>query len=224
MTTATINGEARELGATAGRTLIAYLRDELGLTGTKPGCGEGECGSCTVLVDGTPALACQTSLADVADRSVTTIEGLAGDAGLHPVQQALIEERASQCGYCTPGMALRAAALLTHDPDPDDERIAAALDPNLCRCGCYVRIVRAVHHAAELVRDSGGKALPAATLLDQPELARPRIPWISPSRGTGNGSTCSATGSSSCGRRRHRRPGCGRRGAAPGCTSRPRAS
>jgi len=177
VTTATINGEARELGATAGRTLIAYLRDELGLTGTKPGCGEGECGSCTVLVDGTPALACQTSLADVADRSVTTIEGLADDAGLHPVQQALIEERASQCGYCTPGMALRAAALLAHNPDPDDEHIAAALDPNLCRCGCYVRIVRAVHRAAELVRDSGEKALPTATLLDQPELPRPRIPW-----------------------------------------------
>jgi isoquinoline 1-oxidoreductase len=177
VTTATINGEARELGATAGRTLIAYLRDELGLTGTKPGCGEGECGSCTVLVDGTPALACQTSLADVADRSVTTIEGLADDAGLHPVQWALIEEGASQCGYCTPGMALRAAALLARDPDPDDERIAAALDPNLCRCGCYVRIVRAVHRAAELTRDSGGMALPAATLLDQPELPRPRIPW-----------------------------------------------
>jgi isoquinoline 1-oxidoreductase len=177
MTTVTINGEARELGATVGRTLIAYLRDELDLTGTKPGCGEGECGSCTVLVDGAPALACQTPLADVADRSVTTIEGLAGVAGLHPVQRALIEERASQCGYCTPAMALRAAALLERDPDPDDERIAAALDPNLCRCGCYVRIVRAVHRAAELARGSGAPALPATTLLDQPELARPRVPW-----------------------------------------------
>ena len=111
MTTAAINGKACELGTATGRTLLAYLRDELGLTGTKPGCGEGECGSCTVLLDGTPALACLTPLLDVAGRSITTIEGLAGETGLHPIQQALIEERASQCGYCTPGVALRAAAL-----------------------------------------------------------------------------------------------------------------
>jgi isoquinoline 1-oxidoreductase len=177
MTTATINGKACELGTATGRTLLAYLRDELGLTGTKPGCGEGECGSCTVLLDGAPALACQTPLLDVAGRSITTIEGLAGEAGLHPIQQALIEERASQCGYCTPGMALRAAALLSRDPDPDDERIAAALEPNLCRCGCYLRIVRAVHRAAAMAQGTDGQTAPAAKILDQPELSRPRSPW-----------------------------------------------
>jgi isoquinoline 1-oxidoreductase len=177
MTTARINGKAHELGTARERTLLAYLRDELGLTGAKPGCGEGECGSCTVLLDGAPALACQTPLGDVAGRSITTIEGLAGETGLHPIQQALIEERASQCGYCTPGMALRAAALLSRDPDPDDERIAAALEPNLCRCGCYQRIVRAVHRAAAIARETNGRTAPGATILDQPEFPRPRKPW-----------------------------------------------
>jgi isoquinoline 1-oxidoreductase len=177
MTTATINGDTCELGDAPGRNLLAYLREELGLTGTKPGCGEGECGSCTVLLDGAPTLACQTPLVDVAGRSVTTIEGLAGATGLHPIQQALIDERASQCGYCTPGMALRAAALLTRDPDPGDERIAAALDPSLCRCGCYLRIVRAVHRAAAMSPGSGGETAPVVTILDQVELPRPMHPW-----------------------------------------------
>jgi aerobic-type carbon monoxide dehydrogenase small subunit (CoxS/CutS family) len=147
VTTITVNGEPRELNPASG-TLLAMLRSGLGLTGTKPGCGEGACAACTVLVDGTPALACQVPAAEVAGRSVTTVEGLAGRQRLHPVQQALAEERAFQCGYCTPAMALRAAALLAADPEPDDVAIAEALDPAICRCGCYPRIARAVRRAA----------------------------------------------------------------------------
>ncbi len=157
MATLTINGAAHQVKNGRG-TLLGFLREELGLTGAKPGCGEGQCGACTVLVDGNPVLSCQTPLAELDGCSVTTIEGLALAGYLHPVQQALAEERASQCGYCTPGMALRAAALLSAEPDPDDSRIAAALAPNLCRCGCYVRIVKAVQSAAALARARGSQA------------------------------------------------------------------
>jgi len=143
LSSAVVNGTARELNGSPSRSLLALLRADLGLTGVKPGCGEGECGACTVLVDGAPVLACQTRLADVAGRSVTTIEGLAVHGRLHPVQLALADEQASQCGYCTPGMALRAAALLAAGPEPDDAQIRAALEPNVCRCGCYPRITRA---------------------------------------------------------------------------------
>jgi len=129
-----------------------------------------------VLVDGAPVLACQTKLADVAGRSVTTIEGLASGGRLHPIQQALAEERASQCGYCTPGMALRAAALLAADPDPGDRQIRAALEPNVCRCGCYPRIVRAVCRAAGLLRGPAQQA-PEPVPRDAPPLARPGRPW-----------------------------------------------
>jgi aerobic-type carbon monoxide dehydrogenase small subunit (CoxS/CutS family) len=118
-------------------SLLVFLRSGLGLTGVKPGCGEGACGACTVLVDGAPVLACQAKAGDVAGRSVITMEGLAGSAGqpLHPVQRALAAERASQCGYCTPGVVLRAAALLAAEPDPGDDQIARALNPCVCRCG-----------------------------------------------------------------------------------------
>ncbi len=163
-------------------SLLAFLRSELGLTGVKEGCGEGSCGACTVLVDGRPVLACRLRAAEVAGRSVTTIEGLAGSAGepLHPVQRALIAERASQCGYCTPGIALRAAALLAAHPGPGDEQIAMALDPCLCRCGCYPRIVRAVR-AAALARgedESEGMPVAARTALSaRYALPRPARPW-----------------------------------------------
>jgi nicotinate dehydrogenase subunit B len=178
----TVNGERRYLDldpAAPGETLLALLRsgpDGPGLTGTKPGCGEGECGACTVLVDGSPVLACQTAAAEVAGRSVTTIEGLAAGSRLHPVQQALAEEHAFQCGYCTPAMALRAAALLAADPDPGEAQVRAALEPNLCRCGCYPRIARAVRRASALLRDparQGSVPVPEAA---EP-LARPRRPW-----------------------------------------------
>jgi len=165
--------------------LLAFLRSELGLTGAKGGCAEGACGACTVLVDGRPSLACRLRAGQVAGRSVTTIEGLADSVGqpLHPVQRALIAERASQCGYCTPGIALRAAALLAANPDPCDEQIAAALNPCVCRCGCHPRIVRAVHRAWVLAcgRADGepGDAEDAAALRlpAQPPLARPVRPW-----------------------------------------------
>jgi nicotinate dehydrogenase subunit B len=178
---ALVNGKTCQLSGPADRGLLAFLRSDLGLTGVKPGCGEGECGACTVLIDGTPALACQTTVGDVAGRSVTTIEGLAANGRLHPVQQALVAERASQCGYCTPGIVLRAAALLAAEPDPGDEQITGALQPNICRCGCYPRITLAVRRAARLRAgavqpdqepDSAPpRAVPAAAP------GRPRRPW-----------------------------------------------
>ena len=171
-----VNGSVHEFGHLAG-PLLSYLRGELALTGVKPGCGEGECGACTVLVDGQPELSCQVELADVVGRSVTTIEGLAIGNSLHPMQQALIEAAASQCGYCTPGMALRGAALLADNPDPNDTEIAAALDPNLCRCGCYVRIVQAVRRASELSRKSARYCVTASRSFEPPALGRPRRPW-----------------------------------------------
>ncbi|HYB15966.1 MAG TPA: molybdopterin cofactor-binding domain-containing protein [Streptosporangiaceae bacterium] len=173
---AVVNGKPCELGGPPGRSLLALLRSDLGLTGVKPGCGEGQCGACTVLVDGAPVLACQTTLAEVAGRAVTTIEGLASGGRLHPVQQALAEEQASQCGYCTPGMALRAAALLAADDNPGQALIRAALEPNVCRCGCYPRIVRAVCRVAGLLRGPAQQA-PEAPPDGVPPLARPRRPW-----------------------------------------------
>ena len=171
-----VNGERYEPGPAGTGTLLALLRSNLGLTGAKPGCGEGECGACTVLVDGSPVLACRTAAAEVAGRSVTTIEGLGGGRRLHPVQQALAEEHGFQCGYCTPAMALRAAALLATDPHPSDQAIAAALEPNLCRCGCYPRIIRAVRRAAVLLRDPGQLGAEPEIPAPRP-LARPRRPW-----------------------------------------------
>ena len=182
MSSTVVDGKTCEISRPEA-SLLAWLRSELGLTGVKVGCGEGACGACTVLVDGQPELACQLRAGEVAGRSVTTIEGLADSAGepLHPVQRALIAERASQCGYCTPGMALRAAALLAVHPDPADGQIAAALDPCLCRCGCYPGIVRAVHRAAALARGEGetgaGSELAATASSGLPSLARPARPW-----------------------------------------------
>ncbi len=182
MSSTVVNGKTCEISR-PDASLLALLRSDLGLTGVKGGCGEGACGACTVLLDGQPVLACQLRSGEVADRSVTTIEGLAGSAGepQHPVQRALVAERASQCGYCTPGIALRAAALLAAHPDPGDGQIAEALNPCLCRCGCYPRIVRAVHRAAALARGQGGSGtgpgVAATQSLDLPSLARPARPW-----------------------------------------------
>ena len=180
MSSTVVNGKTCEIRRPEA-SLLAFLRSELGLTGVKGGCGEGACGACSVLVDGQPVLACQMRAGQVADRAVTTIEGLADAAGepLHPVQRALIAERASQCGYCMPGIALRAAALLAVHPDPGDEQIAAALDPCLCRCGCQPRIIRAVHRATALARgkDDGTAWTPLAGAPTQTALARPARPW-----------------------------------------------
>lgn len=177
MASVVVNGETHELGDDARGQLLGWLRGPLGLTGAKPGCGEGECGACTVLLDGAPVFSCRTPLSDVSGASITTIEGLAAGGRLHPMQRALMEEAASQCGYCTPGMALRSAALLEQDPDPDDDRISAALGPNLCRCGCYFRIRRAVHRAAMLRRANELGTPPVDAPAETVMLPRPRRAW-----------------------------------------------
>jgi aerobic-type carbon monoxide dehydrogenase small subunit (CoxS/CutS family) len=130
------------------RMLLWVLRDELGLTGTKYGCGEGQCGACTVLLDGQPVRSCITPLGAVAGRQVTTIEGLEQDGRLHPLQEAFLAEDAMQCGYCTPGMILSGVGLLNKTPHPDDRQIVSAMQGNVCRCGTYPRIVAAVRMAA----------------------------------------------------------------------------
>jgi isoquinoline 1-oxidoreductase len=144
-----VNGTPRSVPATT--SLLSVLRGKLGLTGAKPGCGEGACGSCTVLVDNWPVRACQQPVDEIAGASVITIEGLVTGGHLHPVQRAFVEVGAAQCGYCTPGMILAVVALLTRDPDPDDDAVNEALSGNLCRCGAYTRIRKAVHRAAELI-------------------------------------------------------------------------
>lgn len=142
------NGRGVTVDASGERNLLWALRTELGLTGTKLGCGEGSCGACTVLVDGAPLHACQATLERVAGRRVLTIEGLADGGRLHPLQQAFIDHGALQCGYCTSGMLLRAHALLRERPRPTREQIVAGLEHALCRCGAHQRIVAAVEDAA----------------------------------------------------------------------------
>jgi aerobic-type carbon monoxide dehydrogenase small subunit (CoxS/CutS family) len=130
------------------RRLLWVLRDELELTGAKYGCGEGQCGACTVLVEGTPIRSCLTRVSAVAGKQITTIEGLAQNGKLHPLQQAFIDADAMQCGYCTPGMILSTVGLLKKTPHPSDPEIRRALEGNLCRCGTYPRIIQAVQMAA----------------------------------------------------------------------------
>lgn len=149
-----VNGVARDLPGGDDVTLLAWLRDGLGLTGTKPGCGEGVCGACTVLLDGEPVRACRTLAVDAVGRAVTTVEGLAEGSRLHPVQEAFLEAGAFQCGYCTPGMIMSTVALLAQHPDPDAGQIDAALDGNICRCCTYPRIRRAVRGAAQRAREA----------------------------------------------------------------------
>lgn len=150
-----VNGRLESVPRVPDRPLLLVLRTDLGLTGTKYGCGEGECGACTVLVDGVPAPSCQISVSEVAGKDVTTVEGLASGARLNPVQRAFAELGAYQCGYCTPGMVVRATALLRANPAPTREEIASALEGNLCRCCGYRRILDAVERAAALAREEG---------------------------------------------------------------------
>jgi carbon-monoxide dehydrogenase small subunit len=147
-----INDRRYELLVTPEMTLDELLRDQLDLTGTKRSCGVGECGSCTVLVDGNPTLACSTLAVAVRDKEILTIEGLAQGTQLHPLQQAFIDQGAIQCGFCTPGMIMMAKALLDTNPDPSRQEVKEALGGNLCRCTGYVKIVDAVLSAAETMK------------------------------------------------------------------------
>jgi aerobic-type carbon monoxide dehydrogenase small subunit (CoxS/CutS family) len=150
-----LNGTPREVAADPKRSLLSVLRDDLALTGCKYGCGEGECGACTVLIDGRATRSCITPLADCAGKRITTIEGLEQDGKLHPLQAAFIEAAAMQCGYCTPGMIMNGAALLDEHPHPTREQIIAGMNGNLCRCGTYARIIAAIERAAE--QKGGGR-------------------------------------------------------------------
>jgi nicotinate dehydrogenase subunit A len=143
-----VNGRVHEVAAEPNTPLLYVLRNDLGLKGTRFGCGAGHCGACTVLVDGNAVQSCDTPLWSAAGREITTIEGLGSAERPHPLQQAFIDEQAAQCGYCINGIILSAAALLKKTPRPTDGEIAAALDRNLCRCGTHVRILRAIRRAA----------------------------------------------------------------------------
>jgi aerobic-type carbon monoxide dehydrogenase small subunit (CoxS/CutS family) len=145
----TLNGKPISLKVDKERTLLWVLRTELGLTGTKYGCGEGLCGACMVHVDGDVELSCQTTIGGVAGAEVTTIEGLAKNGRLHPLQKAFIQHDALQCGYCTSGMIMKAHALLTDNPEPSREEIIQEMNENLCRCGAHMRIVEAIQTAAK---------------------------------------------------------------------------
>jgi len=154
----TVNGRERELTVEPHERLIDVLRGRLGLTGAKLGCGEGECGACTVIMDGRAVLSCLVAAVQADGRELVTIEGLAADGsetGLHPLQKAFIDEAAIQCGYCTPGMILTAKALLDGNPDPTEHEVREALAGNICRCTGYVKIVDAVLAAAEVMRKGG---------------------------------------------------------------------
>jgi aerobic-type carbon monoxide dehydrogenase small subunit (CoxS/CutS family) len=143
-----VNGTSRRLEADPVRSLLSVLRDDLNLTGCKYGCGEGQCGACTVLIDGKAIRSCMTSLGECDGKQITTIEGLEKDGRLHPVQAAFVEEDAMQCGYCTPGMVMSTLALLTRKADPNEQEIQRAMQGNICRCGAYSRILSAVRRAA----------------------------------------------------------------------------
>ena len=152
MVTLRVNGETRTVAAEPHHTLLEVLREELALTGTKHGCELGECGACTVLVDGVPVLSCLTLPAQVGDGEVTTVEGLAQGAELHPLQTAFAEEGAAQCGYCTPGMLMSAKAMLDRSPAPTRDEMAHAISGNLCRCTGYTAIYEAIDKAAQRMR------------------------------------------------------------------------
>ena len=153
----TVNEEPHEVLVAAHKTLLEVLREDLGLTGTKHGCELGECGTCTVLVDGDPVLSCLALPLEHEGRAITTVEGLASDGELHPLQQAFAELGAAQCGYCTPGILLTAQALLEDEPQPTRQRIKEALAGNLCRCTGYTKILDAVELAALRMTKAGAR-------------------------------------------------------------------
>jgi len=150
--TCTVNGEERTTLADTRDTLLELLRDRIGLTGTKEGCGNGNCGTCTVLVDGAPVCACLMLALEAPGRDIVTIEGIANGAALHPIQQALVDLNGTQCGFCTPGIVLSAKALLDANPAPTEPDIRHAIAGNLCRCTGYGKIVEAIAAAAASMR------------------------------------------------------------------------
>jgi carbon-monoxide dehydrogenase small subunit len=154
--TLTVNGDALRVAVAPERTLLEVLRYDLGLTGTKQGCDEGDCGACTVQLDGRPVLSCITLAVEADGSRVDTVEGLADGPNLHPLQEAFVRHGAAQCGFCTPGVLVSARALLERDPAPSRDAIRAALAGNLCRCTGYTKILDAVEDAARIVRERGG--------------------------------------------------------------------
>lgn len=144
-----VNGESHEVAVLPEQTLLEVLREELGLTGTKKGCNQGECGACTVLVDGKPVSSCLVLAVSVNGKSVSTIEGLSQDGRLHPLQEAFVKYGAIQCGFCTPGMLLAAKYLLENRPKPSEQEIKEAINGNICRCTGYVKIVEAISSVAQ---------------------------------------------------------------------------
>jgi aerobic-type carbon monoxide dehydrogenase small subunit (CoxS/CutS family) len=150
-----VNGSRLRCDADADQRLLGVLRDDLDLTGSKYGCGEGQCGACTVLVDGQAIRSCITTVGSVAGKKITTIEGLEKGGRLHPLQQAFLEADALQCGYCTPGMIMSGVALLIKNASPTDQDIVRSMEGNVCRCGTYPRIVAAIHKAAQVLKGGG---------------------------------------------------------------------
>ena len=147
-----VNGEERHVDAPLQESLLSVLRNCLDLTGTKYGCGEGQCGACTVLLNGMPVRACLTSLSAAIHKKIVTVEGLERSGKLHPVQEAFLAEEAFQCGYCTSGMIMSAVALLSNNPRPNETQIKRAMNGNICRCGTYPRVIAAIKRAATASR------------------------------------------------------------------------
>ena len=146
-----VNGKSVHVRGDGTTPLLQVLRNELGLRGSRFGCGTEQCGACMVLIDGEPSYSCAREVATVAGKAITTVEGLAGNGALHPLQQAFLDEQAGQCGYCLSGILISAAALLARNPRPSRGEIVAALDPHLCRCGMHNRVIRAVERAGAMI-------------------------------------------------------------------------
>lgn len=152
ITTLLVNGTSLKVDADSQSSLLSILREQLDLTGTKYGCGEGQCGACTVLIDGVARRSCLTPVGEAEGKAITTIEGLAKNGHLHPLQEAFLAEEALQCAYCTSGMIMTAAGLLRTDANPSESKIKDSLDGNMCRCGAHPRIIAAVQHAARMMK------------------------------------------------------------------------
>ena len=153
VTELTVNGTRRPIDADADTSLLTVLRDQLSLTGSRYGCGEGQCGACTVLIDGLPRRSCITKVGTVGDKQITTIEGLGQGGKLHSLQQAFLDAGAMQCAYCTSGMIMSASALLRSNPNPSVPEIVRFMEGNVCRCGTYLRIVAAIQQAAKMMKE-----------------------------------------------------------------------